>query len=358
MSVVKFRKDRGYYYIDVTWPDGMRTRPPMPDEATAKKINKKIEVAMADEERIWKKLRRDLRLEGGILQVFSEFADLYFKSYVQSHNRSERSKKSRLNILKAHFSSLPIDSITPRHIDEFISKRLSADVCNRTINRDLAVLSHIFEWAIRREYLEVNPANKIERLEEVEWVGERADETIINQIFAKLNPRVHPVFVFIRETGCRRGEAITLRTSQIDFTRAVVEFHSNTKNGKARQVPLTDAALVALSAMPRHGETVFYHPDTLKPWTGDSVAIPWERARALVEIGEGEGAKSSALRIHDLRHAYAIKLAEGGCRMHYITEVLGHHSIDFTRKHYAKFSPDSATRAVLQVLQGKKAAQG
>jgi hypothetical protein len=41
--------------------------------------------------------------------------------------------------------------------------------------------------------------------------------------------------------------------------------------------------------------------------------------------------------------------------MHYISEVMGHHSIDFTRKNYARFSPDSASRSVLRVLQGRKA---
>ena len=37
-----------------------------------------------------------------------------------------------------------------------------------------------------------------------------------------------------------------------------------------------------------------------------------------------------------------------------ISEVLGHHSIDFTRKHYARFSPDSASKNVLRVLEGRK----
>jgi integrase len=54
------------------------------------------------------------------------------------------------------------------------------------------------------------------------------------------------------------------------------------------------------------------------------------------------------------RHAYGIKLAELGCEMHFISEVMGHHSIDFTRRMYARFSPQSASRAVLRVLQGGK----
>ena len=345
---IRYRQPRdgraGYWYVETTWPDGLRTRPTMPDEATAVRINKKIEVAIVDEERIWKKLRTELRLEGGVLQGLSEFADLYYESYVKIHNRGFLKKKSRIDLLKRHFSSLPIDSITPQHVDKFIASRRKDEVKNRTINRDLGVLSHMYEWAIKRGYLEVNPVSKIERLEEVEWIGERPDESVIDGIFSNLEKTVVPVFSFLRETGCRRGEAISLKRSQVDYARSLVVFHSNTKNGKSRQVPLTDAALCALSSMPKHGETVFYRPDTLNMWTGDSIAIPWENARA---------AAKSDLRIHDLRHAFGIKLAEEGCPMHYISEVLGHYSIDFTRKHYARFSPESASRAVLRILRGR-----
>ena len=63
-------------------------------------------------------------------------------------------------------------------------------------------------------------------------------------------------------------------------------------------------------------------------------------------------------RARHKRHAFGIKLAEEGCPMHYISEVMGHHSIDFTRKHYARFSPDSASRSVLRVLEGRKLRQG
>ncbi len=38
------------------------------------------------------------------------------------------------------------------------------------------------------------------------------------------------------------------------------------------------------------------------------------------------------------------------------SEVMGHHSIDFTRRRYALFSPESASRAVLRVMQDYRAA--
>ena len=347
---VKFNKKRGYWLIDTIWPDGVRTRAKTPDEATADKINKKIEVACADEVRIWSKLRKELRLEGGKGILFRDFCDLYWKLYVLPYNRRLDTKKSLLNILKGNFGSTPIDAITPQAIAKFVAARKSQDLNNKTINRNLAALSHVLGWGVKKGYLEENPAARIDHLKEIEWVGDRPDESVIDEIFAKLDPRVLPVFTFIRETGCRKGEAIMLDRSQIDFARTQVVFHSNTKNGRSRQVPLTESALCAIAAMPAQADTVFYHPDTLRKWTSDGVSIPWERAR--------KAAGHRKLRIHDMRCAFGIKLAEEGCPMHYISEVMGHHSIDFTRKHYAKFSPDSASRSVLRVLEGRKLRQG
>ena len=183
---VKFNKKRGYWLIDTLWPDGVRTRTKMPDEATADKINKKIEVACADEVRIWSKLRKELRLEGGKGILFRDFCDLYWKLHVLPYNRRLDTKKSLLNILKGNFGSTPIDAITPQGIAKFVASRKSEDLNNKTINRNLAALSHVLGWAVKKGYLEENVAERIDHLKEIEWVGERPDESVIDEVFAKL----------------------------------------------------------------------------------------------------------------------------------------------------------------------------
>ena len=81
---------------------------------------------------------------------------------------------------------------------------------------------------------------------------------MIDEVFIKFDPRVLPVFTFIRETGSRKGEAITLERSQIGFARAQVVFNSNTKNGRSRLVPLTESTLRAIAAMSEQADTVYY----------------------------------------------------------------------------------------------------
>ena len=101
-------------------------------------------------------------------------------------------------------------------------------------------------------------------------------------------------------------------------------------------------ALQPIKKMPRVASNyVFYQPESLTRWY--SCRKIWDAARDV--------AGHSWLRIHDLRHAYGIRLAESGVAMHFISEVMGHHSVDFTRKQYAQFSPESASRAVLSALE-------
>jgi integrase len=343
---VRTRGD-GIFFIDITWPDGVRTRKDMPDQQTAERINKKIEVAIVDEDRIWKRLRGELRLEKSSVCSFSELADLYYGRYVQSYLRDRETNKSRLKALKQFFKSQPVGSLNPRSVAAFVAFKRQNKIKNATINRYLGVLSGMMTWAVEQEILEASPLGRVSKLKEPEWVGERPEDAKVDEIFSRLDARALPIFVFLRETGCRRGEAIELRHDQIDYANRTVSIHGNTKSGKARLVPLTDQGIWAVQAMPKYGPTVFYHPTYLKPFDGDGLGWIWDRARG-----------DSPLRIHDLRHAFAIKLAEEGCPMHYISAVLGHHSTAFTEKRYARFSPENASRAVLRVLQGCKAAQG
>ena len=220
---------------------------------------------------------------------------------------------------------------------------------------------HMVRWATDQGIFENDPLVKLPKLDEPEYYPNRPEEQTINIVFGKIDSRALPIFCFMRETGCRKGEAIGLRHDQIDYARNVVTFHTSrrrgtrTKNGKIRQVPLTSDALAAIQSVPQNGSTVFYHPDSLEPWRDRTLDSFWDRARRRsAKANPEEASNCNSLRMHDLRHAYAIMLAEEGCPMHFISEVLGHYSVEFTRKRYARFSPDSAVQRVLTVIEGRK----
>jgi len=339
------RESRGVWIVDLPWPDGVRKRKTMPTLEKASEISIRFQSARVDG--TWRELRKKFDMGESVqAMAFKEFGQIYLDEYVASYNRAYKAKESRIHILGQRFDSIPVESLQPQDVTQFVSWRKRSGAKNRTINRDLIVLGHMLCWGVQQHYLERNPLLAIQKLKEVQWVGQRPTEEVIDAVFEVLDQRIVPLFKFIRETGCRLEEALSVQHSQLNLTAnlPVVVFSDNTKNGKDRQVPLTQEAIQAIEAMPKASKYVFYHPESLTRW--HNCRKTWNAAR--------QQAGHTWLRIHDLRHAYAIKLAEAGCEMHFISEVLGHHSIDFTRKQYARFSPQSAAKAVLRVLEGGK----
>jgi integrase len=182
-----------------------------------------------------------------------------------------------------------------------------------------------------------------------EWAGPRPTDEVIEAVFARLDSMFVPIYRFIRETGARRGEVLSLQHWQVDTARRLVEFAKRTKNGKNRLVGLTDLALEALDAVPSLPGCpyVFYNPETKTRW--HDCRRPWEIAR--------EKAGFPWLRVRDLRPAFAVEVAEYGGDMHFLQSVLGHSSVAVTERHYAKFSPESAARATLKLIEGGRAAR-
>ena len=344
---VKFRK--GKFVVDSKWPDGLRTRFRRTSQEKAQELDLRIRLAMLDGS--WPGLRASLEMpdEPGKLVsgLFRDIADLYYRDYVATHNRSAKSKKSFLDRFKAALGRLPFRGIALQHVDTYIAKRKKDGLKNASVNREVSTLRHLFEWGMKRGYVSCNPIAQVEKLEEQEWAGPRPTEDVVQAVFAKLDPRLLPVYVVIRETGARRGEVLSLQRWQIDRARQIVTFAKRTKNGKTTTAPLTQKALEAIDSVPELAGCpyVFYNPETGTRWY--DARAPWEKART--EAGY------PWLRVRDLRPAFGIEVSEMGVPMHFIQSVFGHSSVSVTEKYYAKFSPHAAARAVLTTVEaGRK----
>jgi integrase len=335
------------------WPDGQRTRIRCENEAKAEELTLRIKLAEIDG--TWLGLRgvlvgnRDEDVADLSRGPFTAVADKYYKDHVTVHNRGFRAKRSFLKRFKKRWGNRPFRSINLADVDDYVSDRHEDGVCDATINRELACLRHLYTWGRKRGFVSRNPLEDFEKLKEQEWAGPKPTDEVIEAVFAKLDPRVLPIFRFIRETGARRGEVLSLQHWQIDRTLRLVEFAKRTKNGKNRVVGLTAPALEALDAVPPLPGCpyVFCNPESRTRWS--DCRGPWEDAR--------EAAGYPWLRMRDLRPAFGIEVSELGAPMHFLQSVLGHSTVAVTEKHYAKFSPESAAQVTLRVIEGGRAAR-
>ncbi|WP_326523592.1 site-specific integrase [Sphingomonas sp.] len=109
------------------------------------------------------------------------------------------------------------------------------------------------------------------------------------------------------------------------------------KTGKARHVPLSQAAVDIIVAVPRFAGCPYLlpNPKTKKPFT--EIKHAWQKAR--------DDAKLPGYRLHDCRHAAASFMFQAGIDLFAVGRVLGHADHKSTMR-YAHLANDTLLAAV------------
>jgi integrase len=171
--------------------------------------------------------------------------------------KSARNEAQRLKFLKRHFGMISLAALRPTHIAEFRDARLKAGLSGSSVVKEMNSLAHvvdiaIMDWGIP---LHSNPAKLVRRPK----VSRGRDRRLLPDEEARLfvscgnsNARMLlPIVRFAIETAMRLGEILSLEWRNIDLAQRIATL-LDTKTGDARQVPLSTAALSAISSLPRH----------------------------------------------------------------------------------------------------------
>ena len=131
-------------------------------------------------------------------------------------------------------------------------------------------------------------------------------------------------------TGCRLNEIQTLRWEDVDLKVAELRLR-DTKTG-ARMVPLSNAAVSVLSALPREEDNPWVIPGKKPGAHLTDIQKPWRRIRSRAELED--------VRIHDLRHSFASRALALGESLPMIGKLLGHTQVQTTAR-YAHLANES-----------------
>ena len=344
------RKYRGQIVCDKRWPDGNRTTRVCGNRTQATQLLARINASIADGS--WQEFKEKLKLRDRETVTLQEFSKTYMENFVtvRNKNKTYKRKETSLKPLNQFMGRLQLETISLTHLHRYVYHRKSERVSNATINRDLATIKHLLGYAVESGVIDSNPVEKFRNLKEDLKERPRFTEEQVQTVITAVRVDCRPLFIFIRETGCRREEALSLQHWQIQEESRLVVFSEDTKSRKYRYVPLTEAALEAVKTLPRLPDCsyVFYNLKNKNRW--HDCRKPWEQAREKVGLPE--------IQVKDLRRHFAIDLAENGAEMHDIQQVLGHASVATTERHYAQFSPKHSARKILKVLEGGKCRQG
>jgi integrase len=203
-------------------------------------------------------------------------------------------------------------------------------------NRARAALSALFAFAIAEGHLDTNPVAGTGKAQETSRDRVLTDAELA-AIWHALPPTVYgDVVRLLMLTGQRRMEIGGLRWSEIDFTARVINLPATrTKNGRAHQVPLSQAAYDILAA--RH--TVLFDRVPHSPpvngtadglvfgTTGQRGYNGWSDGKLTLDRKLGPGFQPFCH--HDARRTVASGMARLGINLPVIERVLNHVSGSF-----------------------------
>ena len=192
-----------------------------------------------------------------------------------------------------------------------------------TVNRYLAILSHVFTYAVKeRKWAEANPCKDVARETEdnhiQRFLSDEERDSLLSAC-SEINPTLHLLVVLALSTGARRGELLNLRWPQVDLNQGQATL-LKTKNKDIRTLPITGYALELLKEyrkVPRlDTDLVFPDPrDSSMPWNFRAL---WEKAIKQTEIKD--------FRFHDCRHTFASYCLKSGATLPELMHLMGHKS--------------------------------
>lgn len=286
--------------------------------------------------------------------TLAQLIDRYIKDVLPNKGAKQKQNKNQetqLKWWKDRIGHVILADISPTLIakcrDDFLNEPLGNG--NRrspaTVVRYMAVLSHAFTIAVNEwGWLEDSPMRKVRKPIEargrVRFLSDEERKALLEACKASTCPYLYPIVVLALSTGMRKGEIITLRWTDVDFTRGLISLQE-TKNGERRAVPLTGHALEELRKLGKvrnlHSPLIFPASERGKPDTPYDIHAPWKRALIASRLQD--------FRFHDLRHSAASYLAMNGASLAEIAEVLGHKTLQMVKR-YAHLSEAHTSKVV------------
>jgi len=327
------------------WPDKTRIRKQVPNRTSAKALLTRIEASILDG--TWRDLRAEL---SGAVQAdptIAQFSERFLADYAKPRLRASTVARYALSIknIVRHLGNLRLGEFTRREAHEFVEHRKAElsqkhpdqQIANATVNRDLACLKKVFNYAVEVEILEGNPLSRFKLLREQQVeMHVPTTEQVVRLAESIEDPTLRSVVVLLSETGLRRAEVLRLAWPHVDLQNRMLTVTGQTKSYKVRYVPLSLRAIECLRGIVRHinNPAVFIGLRTQH----EMKRIPerqWRKGRALAGLDEQT--------IHGLRHYRISEWVRAGIDLRTVQQLAGHADIKTTMR-YAHFAASSYDR--------------
>ncbi len=278
-----------------------------------------------------------------VVVSLEEFGGRYL-DYARMHKRSWNRDEQMLGHLKRHFGGVNLGDITALRVEEYQQKRIR-EVCPATVNRELALLKHMFNVAERWEmHHGKNPVRLVKFLAENNLKFQTLGEEEERKLLVCSPPYLRELILFAINTGLRCGDIFHLKWQEVDLEQRRLNIIMK-KTRHTLEVPLNETAAEVLQGRQaiKHGPHVFYNPATGDRFHDLKLGLKSALKRAGL----------SGITWHTFRHTFASRLTRSGADLVTVKELLGHSTVTVTMR-YAHSNDETKRRAVCRLSTSDK----
>lgn len=269
--------------------------------------------------------RLDLPKGRKIAIPFKEAAESYIKRLKEEGGKTIDRKERTLELyLTPALGTKPLSKITSSDLAVYRSQRRKTGAKDATINREMAVVSHMYSKAVDWGWVTAKP--KIIRAKEgdgrIAYLTPDQCARIIAAARNDLSPHIHPFCVIALSTSMRMSEVLSIKPEHLDFDKRRI-FIPNAKAGQ-REQPMTkalsDFLKTHLEGLPEDAEWLF--PNSASK-SGRVMTI----RKAHRRVVKAAGLNPDEVLRHTFRHTAITHLVQAGVDLPTVQKVSGHKTL-------------------------------
>jgi integrase/recombinase XerD len=276
---------------------------------------------------------------------------LFGRPYVKDFLHDLKRRNCRPNTLRSYFTTLTVflsylkergrtylETITRDDLSGFIEHEQDRGMQPKTVSTRLRLLYAFVSYLVEREVVHPDLLKRKLRVKVPEALPRAIDPEDVQQLLAVIKKsRDWALILVLLRTGMRIGELLDTRMSEVNLREKRITIMEAQKTRVGRVVYLSEDACKALKIWLKRRdpakERLFYGQGRPRL---SYTAVRTRFAKYL----EVAGLAHKGYSLHCLRHTCATELLNAGMRLECLQQLLGHRSIEMTRR-YARLTDNT-----------------
>lgn len=229
------------------------------------------------------------------------------------------------------------NDILPRHVSAFVNAKTTWGKTTRF--NAITAIKRAWAWALSEGHITLNPIAKMRR-PKPERRDEMPDDREVDLFIRTASPCFKEFLTFIRETGCRPGEARMIERHHVDLDNREIRFKigedkTSGKTDKPRVIHLGDRAFqMILSLSTTHTSGPLFRNTQGRAWSRSAINCAVRRIRGKTML-DGRSV------VYALRHQWATDALARGVPLSIVAEMMGN-SPEIVARVYSHLSDKKA----------------